>query len=77
MTQNTSFSVHVEQHGKAFGTVMHEIRSWLDSHRIQPVDFRPGEAGPGAVAFEIKFRREDEARQFEREFARSSADPSI
>lgn len=68
MTQSSPFIVRVERSGKAFGAAMNEIRSWLDSHRIQPIDFRPGEAAPGAVAFEIKFGREDEARQFERDF---------
>jgi hypothetical protein len=47
---------------------MNDIRSWLDSHKIQPVDFRPGEGGPGTVAFEIRFRREDEAHLFEQAF---------
>ena len=47
---------------------MNEIRSWLDSHKIQPVDFRPSESAPGAVAFEIRFRHEDEAHLFEQAF---------
>jgi hypothetical protein len=47
---------------------MNEIRSWLDSHKIQPADFRPSESGPGDVAFEIRFLREDEAHLFEQAF---------
>jgi hypothetical protein len=47
---------------------MNEIRSWLDSHKIQPVDCRPGESNPGFVVFEIKFEREDEAHLFEQVF---------
>lgn len=68
MTLKSPLIVHVERPEKAFGLAMNEIRSWLDSHKIQPVDFRPGESGPGAVAFEIKFKREDEAHLFEQAF---------
>lgn len=68
MTQSSLLIVHVERPEKAFGTAMNEIRSWLDSHKIQPVDFRPGAGNPGAVAFEIKFQREDEAHLFGQAF---------
>lgn len=60
--------VRIERPGKAFGTAMNDIRSWLDSHKIQPADFRSSASGPGAVAFEIRFRREDEAHLFEQRF---------
>lgn len=68
MTLKSPLIVRVERSGKAFGIAMNEIRSWLDSHKIQPVDFRPSESDPGAVAFEIRFRREDEAHLFEQAF---------
>ena len=76
MTQNPTLVVRVERSGKTLGTAMNEIRSWLDSQKIEPVDFRAGECGSGAVAFEIRFKREDEARQFEQEFHLISDDPS-
>lgn len=60
--------VRIEKSGKAFGAAMNEIRTWLDGHKIQPADFRPGECKAGRVAFEITFKREDEARLFEQEF---------
>jgi hypothetical protein len=68
MTQNSPLNIRVERPGKAFGAAMNEIRTWLDSHKIQPVDFKPSESGPGAVAFEIRFKREDEAHLFEQAF---------
>lgn len=68
MTQSSPLIIRVERPGKAFGTVMNDIRSWLDSHKIQPADFRPSPSDPGAVAFEIRFRREDEAHLFEQTF---------
>ena len=68
MTLSSPLIVRVERPGKAFGTAMNEIRSWLDSHKIQPADFRPGKSDPGAVAFEIRFKREEEAHLFEQAF---------
>jgi hypothetical protein len=68
VTQSSRLIVRVERPGKAFGIVMNDIRSWLDSHKIQPADFRPSESGRGAVAFEIRFQREDEAQLFEQVF---------
>jgi hypothetical protein len=50
---------------------MNEIRTWLYAHNIQPVDFRPDPAAPGAVAFEITFHQAYEARLFEEAFPRS------
>lgn len=55
---------------------MNEIRSWLDSHKIQPTDFRFKHSVTGAAAFEIKFNREEEACLFERAFTRPPSEPS-
>jgi hypothetical protein len=68
MVRSSPFSVRIERSGNAIGTVMNEIRSWLDGHKIEPTDFRPSESGPGAVAFEIRFPRKDEAHVFEQAF---------
>jgi hypothetical protein len=68
MTHKSPLSVHLERPGKSLGMAMNEIRSWLDSHKIEPVDFRPATCNPGIVAFEIKFKHEDEARLFEQTF---------
>jgi hypothetical protein len=68
MTRTSSFSVRVERPGKAFGEAMSEIRSWLDSHKIQPAAFNSDTKAVDAVTFEIKFQREDEAHLFEQAF---------
>ena len=68
MTQSSPLIVRIDRSGKTFGTAMNDIRSWLDSHKIQPADFRPSESGPGDVAFEIRFKREDEAHLFKQAF---------
>ena len=71
MYLKSPLSVRVETLDRAFGIAMKEIRIWLDERRIQPVDFRPDPAAPGAVAFEIAFHQEYEARLFEEAFPRS------
>jgi len=68
MASSSSLSVRIEQPGQAFGEVMNEIRSWLDSHKVQPVAFRSDNAS-GNVAFDIRFAREQEARLFEQAFS--------
>jgi hypothetical protein len=71
MMLKSPLNVRVETPNRAFGVAMNEIRTWLDAHKIQPVDFRPDRAAPGGVAFEITFRQEYEARLFEETFPRS------
>jgi hypothetical protein len=68
MSQSSPLIVRIERSGKPFGSVMNEIRSWLDSHKIQPAAFKTDTMASGPVAFEIKFQREDEAQLFERAF---------
>ena len=52
--------------GMTFGVAMNNIRTWLDSNKIQPLNFRPT-VGPG-IAFELSFRAEHEARRFRKQF---------
>jgi hypothetical protein len=49
--------------GMSLDETMRDIRTWLDSERIEPVQFKTvvGRAGLG---FEISFRREREAERF-------------
>ena len=54
--------------GAPIGSIMNEIRSWLDQNRIQPVDFKTV-VGREGIGFEIRFRTEGEAERFQREFA--------
>lgn len=48
--------------------LMNNMRSWLDNHRIQPVEFKSHSTEYGTVTFEIAFQSEDEAHLFEWEF---------
>ena len=68
MAPSSSLSVRIEKPGEAFGEVMNEIRSWLDSENIQPIGFRSDNAS-GALAFDIRFAREHEARLFQQAFS--------
>ena len=70
MTLKSPLSIRVETPGRAFGVAMHQIRTWLEAHKIQPSDFKPDPAAPGA-AFESTLRQEYEARLFEEAFPRS------
>jgi hypothetical protein len=49
-------------------TTIKDIRTWLVSERIEPVEFKTvvGRAGLG---FEISFREESEAERFQERFA--------
>jgi hypothetical protein len=49
------------------GETMRDIRIWLDSERIEPVDFKTvvGRAGLG---FEITFHDERDAERFQERF---------
>ena len=47
---------------------MKDIRIWLDSERIEPVQFKTV-VGRGGLGFEISFRREHEADRFQERFA--------
>jgi len=77
MAQSSPLIVHIEARGKSLGIVMNDIRSWLDSHKMQLIDFRPDAAAPGAVAFDIRFAQEHEARLFEHAFAALSPEGSV
>jgi hypothetical protein len=53
--------------GASFSKTMNEMRSWLDSKKIEPTYFKPVTRHNG-IGFEISFRNADEAELFEREF---------
>jgi hypothetical protein len=44
------------------GDFLVDMRSWLDNRHIETVGFAKGQ-------FEVRFRRTDDARRFERRFA--------
>lgn len=46
------------------GKTMNDLRNWLESERIEPVDFKTTDG-----RFEIGFSREPEAERFQQRFA--------
>ena len=50
-----------------FARAINEIRTWLDSERIEPTDFR-AVAGKAGLGFEISFRHAGEAERFQERF---------
>ena len=74
MALNPAFTIRVEKPETALAETMNEMRTWLDKHRVQPVEFTismtgPPDIGPLNIAFDVQFRSEDEAVLFERVFA--------
>ena len=63
-------SIKIEVHqpaGTPIGEIMNEVRSWLDRNRIEPIDFKTV-VGREGIGFEIRFRNDDEAERFHRDF---------
>jgi hypothetical protein len=52
----------------ALGDVMNEMRAWLDSRQIQPIEFKTRREDEGRVILEICFQSEEDARHFQRQF---------
>jgi hypothetical protein len=64
----SSIIVHIETPaGKPMGTTMNAIRSWLDSQKIQPANFKVVPTARG-FGFEIAFRQEHDAECFRQQF---------
>jgi hypothetical protein len=49
----------------ALAETMKEMRSWLDKHQVQPIEFKIARTGLPGIAFDVQFRSEDEAVLFE------------
>lgn len=63
-----TFTVRVDVPlGSSFGVTMNQVRSWLDSTKIQTTNFRPVSAAHG-VAFELTFGSEQDAQRFKEYF---------
>jgi hypothetical protein len=63
-----TYGIHIETPvGTSLGDAMGDIRSWLDTHKIEPIAFRSN-AIEGVFIFDIRFRSQDEAHLFERDF---------
>ena len=64
---SSSFIIRVEEipeTGISFGLTMNDIRTWLDHHQIQPVDFKTIPRSFGGMGFEITFANQHDARHF-------------
>jgi hypothetical protein len=69
MAPTIPITIIVEQlNGRSLGQTMNELRSWLDSKKIEPASFNPIVAG-GGILFEIGFHSHHEAELFQQEFA--------
>jgi len=61
------FIVRVEEipeTGISFGLTMNDIRTWLDHHQIQPVDFKTIPRSYNGMGFEITFANHHDAAHF-------------
>ena len=70
MAANPPFTIRIEKPEVALGETMNEMRSWLDKHRVLPVEFKieRTEILPN-IAFALQFHSGDEAALFEQAFA--------
>jgi hypothetical protein len=68
MTPNCALYLRIERPRQSLGVTMATMRSWLDGQKIELAGFRvePTETG---IAYDIRFRSEDEASQFGQAFA--------
>ena len=67
---SSSFIIRVEEipeTGISFGLTMNDIRTWLDHHQIQPVDFKTIPRSFGGMGFEITFANQHDARHFQQD----------
>jgi hypothetical protein len=66
--------VEVRVPGFAFGTVLGEMRRWLDRQQCDPRRFTCAREGSGAVIIRVEFANQSEkvAKAFEQQFVASS-----
>jgi hypothetical protein len=63
-----AYIIHIETPvGTSLGDAMSDMRSWLDTYRIEPMEFRSNSI-EGVFIFNILFQSPDEAHHFERDF---------
>jgi hypothetical protein len=65
---SSPLSVRLEKPRETLAETMGEMRSWLDSQKVQPTAFKVATTETG-VAFDISFHEERDARLFQRRFA--------
>ena len=64
--------VSIENHGKSLADLMGELRSWLDSNGIAPMDFKHAIMKTGAIEVQMVFQTSDQASLFDQAFGRSA-----
>ena len=55
--------------GSSLGSLMSDMRTWLDHQGIQPTDFKALTLPFGTVAFDVQFRHPGQATLFRTAFA--------
>jgi hypothetical protein len=69
MAFDPALTIRIEKPEGTLADTMNEMRSWLDEHGVQPVEFKIAMTGMPIIAFEIQFRSEDDAVLFAQVFA--------
>ena len=63
-----TYCIHIETPvGTLLAASINDIRPWLDRHNIEPFEFK-SETKSGVITLDIRFRSQDEAYLFERDF---------
>jgi hypothetical protein len=69
MALKPPFTIRIEKPEAALAATMNEMRSWLDKHQVQPIEFKIARTGFPGIAFDLQFKSEKEAILFEKIFA--------
>ena len=69
MALDPPFTIRIEKPETALAETMNEMRTWLDQHKVQPIEFKIAMTGFPGIAFDLQFRSEEEAVLFEQIFA--------
>jgi hypothetical protein len=69
MALDPPFTIRIEKPETALAETMNEMRTWLDKHGFQPIEFTIAMTGIPGIVFDVQFRSEDEAVLFEQVFA--------
>ena len=67
MESTLLYTVEVQLIEGSLPTMLSDMRTWLDHHRVEPDSFRHF-SRPGKVVFRVEFKLEPEARGFAKAF---------
>jgi hypothetical protein len=56
--------------GSSVGSLLSDMRTWLDHHGIQPCEFRTATIAVDDIAFDVEFRHAEQAALFREAFVR-------